>query len=66
VVLEMSHPMDTAAHDEEMPLLLFCPKQGGWHIGIWFDGRWVDFATLSEWLEPIRWMPVPPDPVDEP
>src|SRR3954447_18572077 len=33
--------------DPERPLLLFCPEQGGWQRGVFFDGRWLDFATLT-------------------
>ena len=61
---EHSHPMDTAKHDPETPLLLFCPDQGGWNIGVWLEGRWVDYASASVALEPVRWLPVPPEPVD--
>jgi hypothetical protein len=59
-----SRPIDTAKHNDEEPLLLFCPDQGGWHTGIWFDGKWQDFTTMSEVLLPTHWMPVPPDPFE--
>ena len=38
--------------DPERTLLLFCPEQGGWQTGVFFEGRWLDFATLSVELEP--------------
>ena len=63
MVEALAHPMDTAERDEEIPLLLFCPDQGGWQIGIWFGGHWVDYSTLTMELQPTRWMPVPPNPV---
>ena len=38
-------PITTAPSDDpERPLLLFCPEQGGWQMGVFFDGRWLDFA----------------------
>ena len=49
----------------ERALLLFCPEQGGWQSGVWFDGRWTDFATLTITLEPIMSMETPPD-LEEP
>src|SRR5215210_169017 len=33
--------------DPEHALLLFCPEQGGWQTGVFHDGQWLDFATLS-------------------
>ena len=29
-------------------------------MGVFFDGRWLDFATLTMELEPTHWMDVPP------
>jgi hypothetical protein len=31
----------------EKPLLLFCPEEGGWHVGVFFEGQWVDLASLT-------------------
>ena len=33
--------------DPERTLLLSGPKQGGWQAGVFFEGRWLDFATLT-------------------
>src|SRR4051812_35846578 len=51
--------------DPERTLLLFCPEQGGWQTGVFFEGRWVDFATLSETLEPTHFCHGPRDPESE-
>jgi ADP-heptose:LPS heptosyltransferase len=48
--------------DPERTLLLFCPEQGGWQTGLFFEGRWLDFATLTLELEPTYWLPEPPEP----
>jgi 5-aminolevulinate synthase len=40
------------------PILLFCDS--GWHSGRWFEGKWVDSATLLQELTPTHWMPSPP------
>ena len=56
-------PIATAPSDDpERPPLPFCPEQGGWQMGVFFDGRWLDFATLTMELEPTHWMDVPPNP----
>ena len=35
-------PIDSAPKPalqyEPVPILLFCPDEGGWHMGIWFAG----------------------------
>lgn len=46
----------------EHPYLLYCPEEGGWHVGVFFEERWVDLATLTVELKPTHWMPVPPEP----
>ena len=53
---------DAPLDDPERTLLLFCPEQGGWQTGVFFEGRWLDFATLSVELEPTHFTDVPPDP----
>ena len=56
---------DAPTDDPERTLLLFCPEQGGWQTGVFFEGRWADFTTLSEALEPTHFCHVPPDPESE-
>jgi hypothetical protein len=55
-------PISTAPQEEDWPLLLFCPDQGGWHTGVWFWGKWLAYIDTSTVLEPSHWLPVPPDP----
>ena len=54
-------PIDTAPREEEDPLLLYCPEHGGWRIGVFFEARWVGYATLSLELEPTHWLKASPD-----
>lgn len=39
-------PIALAPRDDrrERALFLYCPEQGGWQAGVWFDGRWTDFS----------------------
>jgi hypothetical protein len=55
-------PIETAPDQTGLVLLLFCPRQGGWHTGEWFQGEWTDTLTRGKSLEPTHWMDVPPEP----
>jgi hypothetical protein len=61
-------PISTASQpkpDEEPPvLLLFCPEQGGWHTGVYWEGAWRLHMGLETRLEPTSWALCPPDPPD--
>jgi hypothetical protein len=56
--------IDKAPREEGEPLMLFCPEQGGWHSGTWFEGRWLDFLTLHQELHPSYYAEMLPDPKD--
>src|SRR3954465_4857282 len=49
----------------ERTLLLYCPEQGGWQASVFFEGRWLDFATLTTKLEPPHFTDVLPEPEEE-
>ena len=59
-------PIRSAVPEEmaDKPLLLHCPSQGGWHVGVWHEGKWVDRATRTVELHPDFYMESPP-PLDE-
>ena len=58
-------PISAARSDDpERAYHLFCLEQGGWQTGVCFEGRWLDFATLTVELEPTHLVDVLPDPVD--
>lgn len=48
--------------DEPEVLQLYCPQQGGWHTGLWFEGAWRAYVNLELRLAPTHWAPVLPDP----
>jgi hypothetical protein len=55
--------IETAPRQQtEVPLLLWCPDQGGWHTGLWFGDRWLDSVALDAELRPKYWLPCPPPP----
>jgi hypothetical protein len=56
-----AQPMATAPRERERTVLLYCPEQGGWHTGEWFEGRWVSSADIETTLEPTHWMATPPE-----
>ena len=62
---QSARPIETAPHDkaQERSLLLWCPEQGGWQTGMWFNGRWMDSITLSHPLAPTFWTEIPPPPM---
>ncbi len=51
-------PMPSHPHlqMEQTPLLLYCPNQGGWHTGVWFDGGWWLHFNMEEKLEPVSFI----------
>ncbi len=57
--IEKARPSETTGE----PFLLHCPEQGGWHVGVWYQGKWVDHATRSVPLHPDFYMD-PPPPLD--
>jgi hypothetical protein len=62
--LPVAKPIKTAPSlpDAEVQLLLWCPGQGGWHTGVWFEDRWLNSIELDLELRPTHWMPAPPPP----
>jgi len=54
-------PLETAPQHFGRKLLLYCPSQGGWHVGEWLGPRWVDGWTL-DFLHPTHWTEIPDEP----
>jgi hypothetical protein len=60
--LATPRPINTAPeHDEETVVLLYCPEQGGWHTGVYFEGKWRLHFEVRFVLEPTHWLPAPVD-----
>jgi hypothetical protein len=46
-------------HQERVSVLLYCPAEGGWHTGLWWDGAWRLQYDIQQVLTPTHWLPVP-------
>jgi hypothetical protein len=53
---------DAPVNDPQRTLLLYCPEQGGWQTGVFFEGHWLDSTTFSVTLHPTHFTDVPPKP----
>jgi hypothetical protein len=72
VMVAEPHPIEDdppRMDNPERKLLLYCPDQGGWRMGVYFGGAWHDVGGLDyavagcdEPLNPTHWMPEPPEP----
>ena len=64
--LERAEPIDSAPREPDMSLMLFCPEQGGWHVGEWWPaeepGKWVAAISTEIELQPTHWAYVLPAP----
>jgi hypothetical protein len=61
--VSLAHPIAQApTHNPEQQFHVFCPEQGGWQTGVFFEGRWLNYATLSVELDPTHYTEVLPDP----
>lgn len=54
-------PLETVPKHFDRKLLLYCPSQGGWHVGEWVGARWVDGWTM-DFLHPTHWTEIPDEP----
>ena len=60
-------PMAVGPQEEPVPVLLYCPEDGGWRIGVWLRGRYSDGVWCRQgWrlaanhaveLRPTKWLP---------
>ena len=55
-------PIETAPQEAGLQLLLYCPRQDGWHTGEWYQGAWTDALTRVKNLDPTHWLDLPRSP----
>ena len=59
-MMDGERPIETAPVDDpERVLLLFCPEQGGWHTGIFWEGCWRLHFDVEAVLVPTHWKEAP-------
>ncbi len=70
-----SAPMETGLDESPIKVLVYCPDEGGWHVGVWLraghrDGVWMRQgwrAAIDHNIElrPTHWLPYPEEPTLE-
>jgi hypothetical protein len=60
-------PMAVGPDEKPIPVLLYCPEEGGWGTGVWLRSRCVDGVWCRQgWylatdhtveLRPAQWLP---------
>ena len=54
------HHIDTAPmpemFKERVPCFWYCPDEGGWHTGFWWDGAWRLHYDMQQVLTPTHWL----------
>jgi hypothetical protein len=61
------YPIETAPRpdQEPVPLLLYCPTEGSWLLGLWSKGEWRLQDHVERILKPTHWLPLSTDVVVE-
>lgn len=62
-----AHPISTAVHPandvaEPKAVLLYCPDEGGWLVGVWWEGWWRLSVDPNVILTPTHWAALPEEP----
>src|SRR5829696_5262441 len=63
---EGPHTISSVSKESERALLLYCPEQGGWHVGRWLVEKWAATVAPEHLLKPTHWMDVPASPSPQP
>ena len=58
------NPIATAPQDP-VPLLLYCPDEGSWLLGLWSKGAWRLQGHRERILNPTHWLPMSTEVVVE-
>ena len=57
-------PMPELGHDP-VPLLLYCPDEESWLLGLWLEGAWRLQGHVERVLHPTHWLPMSTEVVVE-
>ncbi len=63
----LPYPIESAPRPDQdpVPLLLYCPDEGCWYTGVWWDGAWRLQGHGERILNPTHWLPASTDVVVE-
>ncbi len=63
----LPHSIETASRPDQnpVPILLYCPDEGGWRTGVWRNGAWRLQGEHERILNPTHWLPASTDVVVE-
>jgi hypothetical protein len=55
----LPYPIESAPRPDRdpVPLLLYCPEEGRWLLGLWWDGTWRLQGHRERLLSPTHWLP---------
>jgi hypothetical protein len=55
----LPYPIESAPRPDRdpVPLLLYCPDEGRWLLGLWWDGTWRLQGHRERLLSPTHWLP---------
>ena len=58
----LPYPIGTALRRDRtpVPLLLYCPDEGSWLLGLWSEAAWRLEGHAAHVLHPTHWLPMPP------
>jgi hypothetical protein len=63
----LPYPIESAPQPDHdpVPLLLFCPDEDSWLLGLWSEGAWRLQDHREHVLHPTHWLPTSTDVVVE-
>ena len=63
----LPYPIESAPRPDRdpVPLLLYCPDEGCWLLGLWSAGAWRLQGHRERVLHPTHWLPTSTDVVVE-
>jgi len=55
----LPYPIESAPRPDRdpAPLLLYCPEEGRWLLGLWWEGAWRLQGHRERLLSPTHWLP---------
>ena len=63
----LPHPIESAPRpgQDPVPILLYCPDEGSWLLGLWSKSAWRLQDHEERVLRPTHWLPMSTDVVVE-